>query len=241
MPESGLQNIKGSEIKNTNLLAKDFTLAQKDLSFVLKDIESANKVLAEVKGEILRAKEELTKIATFRQPLIDVLDKKQEELCSENAQLDLENKAWFKQLSTAKEKFSLEMDNEEKIIGLIKQKQKSLEEEIAQQQKQSAILNGQDLSGAHRVKELTNQIKLLESKIANLKILELHKSNLKAEISALKEEKKSWLAQEKQLVKFRDSLDKREKDLNKAYSEVVLMHQRLKPKYIKTFKQYANI
>ncbi len=241
MSGNGSLNIKEKEIVKNNLLAKDVNVFKENLVLISQQIEEKKKELIEVNRQIDLAKGTLVKIQAARNPLITVLDKKETELSQSVAKFELEVLAWDKRSEQSKLDYEKKIISQEKLIKEKTDKVKEVQIYIDELLIKIEQLKSQEENYNSFLKVINKKIKEAEDK---LKILEERikvKEYLEEEIAALKRDKKYLLAEGESLAIFSRELDEREKVLEKEISKALLLQQRLKPKYIKIFKQYANL
>jgi chromosome segregation ATPase len=220
---------------------KDILVAEKDLSSILKKVKEQNEIFVSEAKKIEDLREEYKKISKLKQPLIDGLQKKISELQKtkglfEGEIISLERKIAEQNEVLAKavkeaSNYKLGLDVEVEVTkDRIKDSEKELKIVINRIKDESeflAKLKKETVTKAGVEKDVT--------------VLIERRAVLLLEITEFEKEKEKILEIFRQLNEYRDSLDKRDKELSRDYGQVLLMKNRIKPKYIKIFKQYSNI
>lgn len=229
------------EIEGVNIINKDLLVFNKDLSMVLKQISQGKQELVNIERLKEQSYEELKKIREKEQPLIDSLNKTIDEKSNELHNLNVQIDAAKLSLKTIRDDFKLMSDD----FNRGRSKWENLISDLKTQSIQfdNDIKNKIDTIGKYS-REL--ELKADECKKLNEVVDEIEKQ--KKNLESINKELSDNLIKIKNLKSVEDRItndaidfDKRIDEFNKLYAEVRLIHRRLTRKYIKIFKQYANI
>jgi len=208
-------------------ITKKITEADKELKVKLKEIEDTKIVFDNKRIAIEKSLEMLNS---------SILEKRKEKDFFDNEIIGIRKNIE----SIKKEKEFLINDLENRLLNLSKD-----EIELEKDIKESQIELENNIVKVKNYKEESLE---LEKEIAIKVQLKKENTELYCEIKARKEElvelekkKKDYMNLFDELNEFRESLKETEKKLTRKEIDISIMTERLKPRYIKVFKQFSNL